>query len=382
MAHINYGDGSSGGREYILKTKHSISFIWLCDIILILFSQYLSGWHLRDINVIVFEEYQPSEPLRKLVEYCTAKIKKKSHLFHIDILPQTFSSPYLWVVTLPKFLGFICWEDSSGASLMVWCKGSTSNAGDTRKMGSISRLGRSPGERNDNPLQYSCLGNLMDRRAWQVIESMGSQTARHNLETKQQHSSEQIFWGIFGYLSAWSVWSVRGNEKLAGSSCLCQCYHFSGAKCDFLQPWKRARMEGLSRLTVWREVGGFHSQRLEGATPREDATAEKGNVAPKGKARWLQLPPTPVNPMGWSPHGWWKYTPSSKRLRVWIWLPGSWPASDETGSLSQEQWQWREDLDSPIFTYWVIPEVLWNWGRGWRKGPPKTHGSWISYLDC
>ena len=30
------------------------------------------------------------------------------------------------------------------------------------------RLGRSPEERNGNPLQYSCIENLMDRRAWQA----------------------------------------------------------------------------------------------------------------------------------------------------------------------------------------------------------------------
>ena len=35
-------------------------------------------------------------------------------------------------------------------------------------MGSIPGLGRSPGEGNGNPLQYSCLGNLMDRGAWQA----------------------------------------------------------------------------------------------------------------------------------------------------------------------------------------------------------------------
>ena len=33
--------------------------------------------------------------------------------------------------------------------------------------GSIPGLGRSPGEGNGNPLQYSCLENPMDRRAWQ-----------------------------------------------------------------------------------------------------------------------------------------------------------------------------------------------------------------------
>ena len=37
------------------------------------------------------------------------------------------------------------------------------NAGD---LGSILESGRSPGEGNGNPLEYSCLGNPMDRRAW------------------------------------------------------------------------------------------------------------------------------------------------------------------------------------------------------------------------
>ena len=37
------------------------------------------------------------------------------------------------------------------------------NAG---KAGLIPGLGRSPEEGNDNPLQYSCLGNPMDRGAW------------------------------------------------------------------------------------------------------------------------------------------------------------------------------------------------------------------------
>ena len=37
------------------------------------------------------------------------------------------------------------------------------NAGD---VGLIPGLGRSPGEGNGNPSQYSCLGNPMDRGAW------------------------------------------------------------------------------------------------------------------------------------------------------------------------------------------------------------------------
>ena len=35
-------------------------------------------------------------------------------------------------------------------------------------LGSVPGLGRSPGEVNDNPCQYSCLENSMDRGAWWV----------------------------------------------------------------------------------------------------------------------------------------------------------------------------------------------------------------------
>ena len=40
------------------------------------------------------------------------------------------------------------------------------NPGDARDVGMIDGLGRSPGGGNGNSLQYSCLGNPVDRRAW------------------------------------------------------------------------------------------------------------------------------------------------------------------------------------------------------------------------
>ena len=40
------------------------------------------------------------------------------------------------------------------------------NAGDIRDLGSILGSGRSSGEGNGNPLQYSCLKNPMDRGTW------------------------------------------------------------------------------------------------------------------------------------------------------------------------------------------------------------------------
>ena len=42
------------------------------------------------------------------------------------------------------------------------------NAGDTRDVGSIPESGRFSGGGNGNPLQYSCLGNPMDKGAWRA----------------------------------------------------------------------------------------------------------------------------------------------------------------------------------------------------------------------
>ena len=47
-------------------------------------------------------------------------------------------------------------------------------------VGSSPGLGRSPGEEIGSPLQYSCLGNPLDRG------TMRSQRVRHNLATEQQ----------------------------------------------------------------------------------------------------------------------------------------------------------------------------------------------------
>ena len=55
-------------------------------------------------------------------------------------------------------------------------KESACNAGDP---GSIPGLGRSPGEGNGNPLQYSCLENPIDGGAWRAAVH-GVARVRHN----------------------------------------------------------------------------------------------------------------------------------------------------------------------------------------------------------
>ena len=48
-------------------------------------------------------------------------------------------------------------------------KNQPANAGDVKNAGSMPGIGRSLGIANGNLLQYSYLGNLMDREAWQTI---------------------------------------------------------------------------------------------------------------------------------------------------------------------------------------------------------------------
>ena len=63
----------------------------------------------------------------------------------------------------------------------------------------IPRSGRSPGEGNSDPLQYSCLGNPMDRGAWCGYSPCGHKRVGHDSVTKQQqyHSSPCFFVCLF-----------------------------------------------------------------------------------------------------------------------------------------------------------------------------------------
>ena len=62
-------------------------------------------------------------------------------------------------------------------------KNLSANAGDT---GSTPDLGRSPGGGNGNPIQYSCLGNPMDRGSWRDTV--------HGV-TKESDTTEQLSTG-------------------------------------------------------------------------------------------------------------------------------------------------------------------------------------------
>ena len=79
--------------------------------------------------------------------------REKKRCFHTHLWFRTFSD---FTHSLQVLLGFLCGSDS---------KDSAYNVGD---LGLIPGSGRSPEEGNGNPLQYSCLENLMVRRGWQA----------------------------------------------------------------------------------------------------------------------------------------------------------------------------------------------------------------------
>ena len=105
------------------------------------------------------------------------------------VLSKTITGPakaiVLWGVPM---LDCVCVDGS-----MV--KNPPANAGD---MGLIPGWGRSPGEGNGNPLQYSCLGNPMDKGAWWAIDhGLAKSRTRLSDWTKTTCLAERRKWRCF-----------------------------------------------------------------------------------------------------------------------------------------------------------------------------------------
>ena len=115
---------------------------------------------------------------------------------NIDNLHLTLPSSWL-LLPVYIFLG------SSQVSQVV--KNPPASVGDERDSGSIPGMGKSSGGRNDNPLQYCCLENPMDRGAWQATES---QRVRHDwwdLAHRSAHTVDTPRWQFAPafFLGAW-----------------------------------------------------------------------------------------------------------------------------------------------------------------------------------
>ena len=83
--------------------------------------------------------------------------------------------------------------------------------------GLIPGLGRSSGERNGNSLQYSCLGNPMDRGGWWVTVH-GVTRVRHNLTTKPPPQSLEALSGK-QFINA--PWPIEMTYRVQSQHWLC-----------------------------------------------------------------------------------------------------------------------------------------------------------------
>ena len=100
-----------------------------------------------------------------------------------------FLWPFCVSVSLLNTLSFCFFFFNSSSGLPWWLsvKNPPASAGN---VGLIPGPKRSPGEGNSNPLEYSCLGNPMDREAWRGYSPGSYKRVRHNSVTKQQ----QLAW--------------------------------------------------------------------------------------------------------------------------------------------------------------------------------------------
>ena len=118
-------------------------------------------------------------------------------------------------------------------------KNPPANTGDT---GSIPGLGSSSGEGNGNPLQYSCLGNPLDRGSWQATVHGGHKRVGHDwstttnttsrLQSVQLLSRVQLFATLWtaarqvtlSITNSWSLLKLMSIELVMPSICLILCY--------------------------------------------------------------------------------------------------------------------------------------------------------------
>ena len=120
-----------------------------------------ASYHLPSSNLL--EHFMPLLWLVTLHLTSSRRQKPSGRHLLIFVLPNLYTHLHKsFSVLFGKYPSF--WGFPGG----VVVKNPPPNAGHSEDMGSISRLGRSPGGGNGNPLQYSCLENSMGRGAWRA----------------------------------------------------------------------------------------------------------------------------------------------------------------------------------------------------------------------
>ena len=146
------------------------------------------------------------------------------------------------------------WGFPSGAS----GKESTSNAGDTRETWIWSLVWEgSPGEGNDNPLQYSCLGNPMDRGAWRATVP-GVTKSQKWLSTWAAQMTLAVVAQVSRALEVWKPENSHSRDRDAVSMGSGDWDPGTGGFCE-----GRTLGWGPSHIVLWRLQGPWECRMLE-----------------------------------------------------------------------------------------------------------------------
>ena len=169
--------------------------------------------------------------------------------------------------------------------------------------GSISGLGRSPGEGNGNPLQYACLENSTDRGAWRAIV--------HGVTKSQTQLSK---WAHCRVLSHTQWFHGFSSEQLSAQlQCVLNNYHVSQFLLSvlpilayFSPHRKRARKRYTETVWLKRSVARQRQMTRNWRRPRGKGWKERSR-------RWVKIGQMGEDKSGWdrcrknSPRMLWKY---------------------------------------------------------------------------
>ena len=128
-------------------------------------------WNIPSNIALVYMKYQAFVEKKKSSLLPRASLSSDRERRDLNLGKLDSLCWILWTEILIYYLIFLVPKWGFPGSSVV--KNLPANIGDIGDTGSIPETGRSPGAGNDNPLQYSSLGNPMARRAWRV-QSMAS----------------------------------------------------------------------------------------------------------------------------------------------------------------------------------------------------------------
>ena len=103
-----------------------------------------------------------------MIQFCTHTHPHTHFLIFFSII-QDIECSYLCHTVAScclSVLYIVVYVNLRASQVVLVVKNTPASKEDIRDVGSIPELGRSPGGRHGNPLQYSCLENHMDRGAW------------------------------------------------------------------------------------------------------------------------------------------------------------------------------------------------------------------------